>query len=72
MNQQQSPSFQSKYNLFFALNVLWRSYVSPKKSIAEFQIHHDLSRNHPADILGSNWTNSAAKGLSVFVPACLF
>lgn len=71
MNQQQSPSFQSKYNLFFALNVLWRNYVSPKQSIAEFKIHHGLSHNHPADILGSNFSNSAAKGLSVCVCACL-
>lgn len=37
MNQQLSPSFQRKYNLFFALNVLWRSYISPKKSRAELQ-----------------------------------
>lgn len=46
--------------------------MSPKKSIAEFKILHGLSCNHPADILGLNSSNNAAKDLSMFVPACLF
>lgn len=73
MSQQQSPLFQSKYHLFFALNALWRSYVSPKKSIAEFQIiMASLVVTQPIFWVQTAVTMLPRVCLSVFVPACVF